>query len=476
MTTLMIFDTKERKKVPFQPADPNHVRMYTCGPTVYNFAHIGNLRTYLFEDLLRRTMEFLGMTVEQVMNLTDVDDKTIKGAIDQGLSLVDFTKKYKDAFFEDLKTLHIQPASFYPAATDCISEMISMIQILIDRGAAYIGSDNSVFYRIRSFKNYGKLSHFCMEDLKVGASERVGSDEYDKESASDFVLWKSYEPDRDRDVYWDSPWGKGRPGWHIECSAMAIKHLGEMLDIHCGGVDNTFPHHENEIAQSEACTGKTFSRHWMHSAHLVVDGKKMSKSLGNFYTLRDLLEKGYSGRVVRWVLLQTHYRIELNFSFQSLDAAGQSLKRIDDFLFRLKEAKKNAPKEIIEGQISLLTTEMGDAFREALADDLNISQGLAVLFDFIRFINTKIDEQVLSQGDIEIIEETLHSLDHVLGVLFFSDQKSQEIPDEVLLAAEQRAIARSLKDWKLADEMRALIRAKGFEVEDTPNGPKLQKL
>jgi len=472
MKELRVFDTKERKKVPFCPENREKVQMYTCGPTVYNFAHIGNLRTYIFEDLLRRTMELFGMKVFQVMNLTDVDDKTIQGAIEKGLPLKEFTKKYEEAFFQDLQALNIQPAHVYPAATDHIGEMIHLIEELIRGGYAYEGSDGNIFYRIRSFKKYGALSHFCLDDLKVGASERIGpQDEYEKENAADFVLWKAYNPDRDQAVYWQSPWGKGRPGWHIECSAMAMKHLGETLDIHCGGIDNAFPHHDNEIAQSEASTGKLFSRYWMHAAHLVVDGKKMSKSLGNFYTLRDLLAKGFSGRVIRWLLLQTHYRIELNFSFRGLEAAEQSLKRVDDFVFRLQEARKKAPETSIDSKIPLFASEMQEAFEAALADDLNIAEALAVLFDFIRFVNSKIDMQLLSIGDIETIHQVLLEIDRVLGVIFVSHEKI--IPDEVLLALEKRALARELKDWKLADEMRDLIREKGYEIEDTPSGPKV---
>ncbi|MBM3201582.1 MAG: cysteine--tRNA ligase [Chlamydiae bacterium] len=475
MKDLIIFDTKERKKVPFKPENPEHVKMYTCGPTVYNFAHIGNLRTYIFEDLLRRTMEFLGMNVIQIMNLTDVDDKTIKGAIDHGLGLKEFTKKYEEAFFQDLQTLGIQKAKHYPAATDHIQEMIEIIQELMDKGYAYQGADGSIFYRIQHFKKYGALSHFCLEDLKVGASERVGEqDEYEKESAADFVLWKKYNPTRDKDVHWDSPWGQGRPGWHIECSAMAMKHLGHTLDMHCGGIDNAFPHHENEIAQSEACTGKIFSRHWMHSAHLIVDGKKMSKSLGNFYTLRDLLQKGFSGRVIRWLLLQTHYRIELNFSFRSLEAAEQSLKRIDDFIYRLEQAKIAAPHVDVESKIPLFATEMLDKFTSSMLDDLNIAEALAPFFDFIRFINGKIDAQHLSLGDIETILEVLRSVDKILGVIFCA--KEEVIPEDVLFAVEKRTLARQLKDFKLADEMRALVREKGYEIEDTPSGPKIHKL
>ncbi len=315
------------------------LKMYTCGPTVYNFAHIGNFRTYVFEDLLRRTLLYFGFKVEQAMNITDVDDKTIRGAIEKKISLQAFTEPYTQAFFEDLKTLNIQPVEHYPKATDYIPEMIAIIQKLLVKGIAYVGADKSVYFAIRQFPSYGRLSHLHLGELQTGASNRVATDEYDKENASDFVLWKAYDPDRDGGIFWESPFGPGRPGWHIECSAMAMKLLGESLDIHVGAVDNMFPHHENEIAQSEAYSCCRFVKHWLHSEHLLVDHKKMSKSLGNFYTLRDLLEKGYTGRQVRYMLLQTHYRTQLNFTFTGLDAAVSSLERLSDFIARLRSIR-----------------------------------------------------------------------------------------------------------------------------------------
>jgi cysteinyl-tRNA synthetase len=337
---LKLYNTESRQKEEIVPLDGRVVRMYTCGPTVYNFAHIGNFRTYVFEDLLRRTLKFFGFAVQQAMNLTDVDDKTIKGAIEKKVSLDAFTQPFKDAFFEDLNTLGIQKVEYYPQATDYIPEMIAMIQKLLDTGFAYSGHDKSIYFAIAKFPSYGRLSHLHMDELQAGASNRICLDEYDKENVSDFVLWKSYEPQRDGDIFWDSPFGKGRPGWHIECSAMAMKLLGQTLDIHVGGVDNMFPHHENEIAQSEAYSCHHFVKHWLHAEHLLVDHKKMSKSLGNFYTLRDLLQKGYQGREVRYMLLQTHYRTQLNFTLQGLDGAVSSLKRLSDFVQRLKGIRR----------------------------------------------------------------------------------------------------------------------------------------
>jgi cysteinyl-tRNA synthetase len=441
--------------------------MYTCGPTVYNFPHIGNLRTYVFEDLLRRAIKFFGMNVYQVMNLTDIDDKTIKGALAKKVSLNEFTEIYKKAFFEDLKTLEVEKAEIYPAATDHIDDMIKMIQILIDKGVAYKTEDGNVFFRIAKFTGYGALSHLNLSELKVGASERVRSDEYEKESVSDFALWKAYEKEKDGDIFWESPFGKGRPGWHIECSAMAIKYLGVTLDLHMGGVDNMFPHHENEIAQSEGCTGKTFSKYWMHTEHLLVDGKKMSKSLGNFYTLRDLLAKGYKGREVRYLLLSTHYRTQLNFTFEGLEAARSSLRRFDDFILRLKKIEAGI-KDEAEHEIEIAKK----GFREALSEDLNISNALAALFDFIRKIHTFIDNQKLGKESAEKILHFFKECDSVLAI--FSDEE-ESAPKEIQEKAERRLIARQEKDWKLADLLRNEIDKAGYLVEDLPQGFVIKK-
>jgi cysteinyl-tRNA synthetase len=333
---LKLHNTETRQKEEIIPLDGRTIRMYTCGPTVYNFAHIGNFRTYVFEDLLRRALQFFGYPVNQAMNLTDVDDKTIKGALEKNISLDAFTQTYKDAFFQDLKTLNIEPVEHYPQATDYIAEMIAIIQKLLEKGVAYRGQDGSIYFAIAKFPSYGRLSHLHLNELQAGASNRVSQDEYDKENVSDFVLWKVHDPQRDGSIFWESPFGKGRPGWHIECSAMAMKLLGESIDIHVGGVDNMFPHHENEIAQSEAYSCRHFVKHWLHAEHLLVDHKKMSKSLGNFYTLRDLLKKGYNGMQVRYMLLQTHYRTQLNFTFTGLDGAASTLERLADFVSRLQ--------------------------------------------------------------------------------------------------------------------------------------------
>jgi cysteinyl-tRNA synthetase len=467
---LYLFNTATRQKELFKTMQNNHVRLYTCGPTVYNFAHIGNFRTYIFEDLLRRTIKYFGMKITQVMNLTDVDDKTIRGALEKGISLDEFTKTYKEAFFEDIKTLNIEPAEHYPAATDYLPEMIAMIQTLLDKGFAYKGSDQSIYFAIHKFPTYGCLSHLKLEELKPGSSG-VAVDEYDKEHAADFVLWKFYDSERDGNIFWESPFGKGRPGWHLECSAMAMKILGETIDIHVGGIDNMFPHHENEIAQSEGCSGKPFVKLWMHSEHLIVDGKKMSKSLGNFYTLRDLLKKGYTGTQVRYLLLQTHYKTPLNFTFAGLDAAKGSLDRLNSFILRLQEISQTDSKQDVASRIEKTKRE----FAEALADDLNISAALASLFEMVRVVNGLCDAREISSEDATQILDTLKQFDQVLGILSFKE-KVEQVPESLKQALEKREQARKDRDWALADTLRDYILSQGYLIEDTPQGRRLKKI
>lgn len=469
--SLKLYNTASRQKETFVPLHDTHVRMYTCGPTVYNFAHIGNFRTYVFEDLLRRTLKFFGLQVTQVMNLTDVDDKTIRGAIAGHVSLNEYTQPYKDAFFEDLHTLNIEPVEYYPAATDYIPDMIHMIEVLVNKGIAYSGGDGSIYYAIQKFPRYGCLSHLHLEDLQAGASERVANDEYEKDNVADFVLWKSYDPQRDGQIYWESPFGPGRPGWHLECSAMAIKILGETLDIHVGGVDNIFPHHENEIAQSEAFSDQPFVKLWMHAEHLLVDQKKMSKSLGNFYTLRDLLAKGYTGMQVRYLLLQTHYKTQLNFTFQGLEATKSALQRLNACIQRLYSIDQVQSA----GQVDAVCQAAFRQFAEALADDLNISVALAALFDFVREVNGLCDAHQISQEEALKILELLKRFNTVLGVLSFKKQEDA-IPVELQEAFEQRLQARLEKNWQLADELRDFIQQKGYIIEDAPHGARLKKV
>ncbi|MCP5505786.1 MAG: cysteine--tRNA ligase [Chlamydiales bacterium] len=466
---LKVYDTETREKKPIHLAEgETELKMYTCGPTVYNYAHIGNFRTYVFEDLLRRTLKYFGFRLTQAMNLTDVEDKTIMGAIEKKVPLEEYTKVYKEAFFEDLKTLGAEPVEIICPATDYIHEMIKMIETLIEKGIAYQGKDGGVYYSIKHFPSYGRLSHLKLEDLKEGASERVSDDEYDKESATDFVLWKPYNAERDGDVFWESPFGKGRPGWHVECSAMATHLLGETIDIHVGGVDNIFPHHENEIAQSEGCTGKHFVRHWIHAEHLIVNGKKMSKSLGNFFTLRDLLEKGYTGPEIRYLLLSTHYRTQLNFTLDGLKAARETLRRFRDFIDRLHTASGSGTS------LSSSIEETRTAFKEALADDLNISVALAALFDFVKKTNALIDGEKISQEEAQKALAFLEELNTVLGVLPLK-QESLEIPQEIQEAFEKRQAARAAKDWGEADKQRDFIHAQGFLIEDSPTGSRVKK-
>jgi cysteinyl-tRNA synthetase len=461
---LTLYNTESRTKEPFRP-EGKEVTLYTCGPTVYSYAHIGNLRTFVFEDLLRRTLLYFGHEVQQVMNLTDVDDKTIRGATAADVSLDTFTEPFKKAFFEDLASLRVEKVEHYPQATDYIPQMIAIIEKLIDQGHAYKGADGSVYFSIAHFPRYGCLSHLKLDELQTGASDRVDSDEYDKDNPSDFVLWKGYDAERDGKIYWDSPFGKGRPGWHLECSCMAMQLLGKTVDIHCGGVDNIFPHHENEIAQSEAYSGERFVRHWLHAEHLIVEGKKMSKSLGNFYTLRDLTAKGYSGVELRYMLLHTHYRQQLNFTFEELHGVRSSLDRLHALVRRLKEADG-------EGSLQEPLRQAEQTFKESLADDLNISAALATLFDFAREANGLIDAGKVSREAAAQALATLERFDSVLGVIA---EEEETIPQEALEKLQQRLDARKAKDWARADLLRDEISAMGFVIEDSSGASRLKK-
>ena len=463
---IRFLNTYSRALEEFQPLDPagKIVKIYTCGPTVYNYAHIGNFRAYLFEDLLQRHLEARGYAVNRVMNLTDVDDKTIRGCRAAGLPLVDFTRIYKEAFFEDLKMLRIKAATTFPAATDpvYIARMIEMIAYLVEQGCAYQAEDKSVYFRLNKFPDYGKLAHLNLDELRP--SGRIRNDEYEKESIGDFALWKAWD-EADGDVVWESPWGRGRPGWHIECSAMATALLGPEIDIHCGGVDNIFPHHEAEIAQSECCTGHRFVRTWLHCAHLMVEGQKMSKSAGNFYTLRDLLEKGWSGREIRYVLLSVNYRLPLNFTFESLAAARSALARIDEWVNRLTE---KAGGESVASQHPL---GMQERFEEALDDDLNISGALGVLFDVIRESNRAFDRGEFTPADAKALLNWWKKVNTVLQ--FQHDEEA--VPQAVLDLVEARVAARAAKNWALSDEIRAQIDAAGWIVKDSKEGQKLTR-
>lgn len=464
---LHLYNTESRRVEPLKPSEGReHLLIYTCGPTVYNYAHIGNFRTYVFEDLLRRTLRYFGFQVIQAMNLTDVDDKTIQGAQQEKLDLRTYTHRYKQAFFRDLKMLHIEPVEFYPAATDHIGAMIAMIETLVEKKIAYRGKQGDIFFSIAQFPNYGRLSQLDLSTLKTGASERISTDEYEKEVAADFVLWKAYKPERDGDIYWESPFGKGRPGWHIECSAMATRLLGTTIDLHVGGIDNMFPHHENEIAQSEGCCGGLFVRHWAHCQHLIVEGKKMAKSAGNFYTLRDLLAQGYTGKEVRYLLMSTHYRTQLNFTFEGLEGARQALGRLRALIDRLRHLAST------QGQsIELLLAQIKEKFDNALADDLNISAALGALFEGVRALHIACDHGEVSVEGATKALAFLRSIDRVLGCLPLEEEEA--IPQELMQALEKRNAARASKEWTVADRARKEIEERGYRIEDTPEGSRI---
>ena len=456
---IRFFNTLSGKLEPFTPIKKGEVKLYTCGPTVYDYAHIGNFRAYMFEDLLKRFLIFMGFKVVHVMNITDVDDKTIKGANAAGISLQEYTEKYIDSFFSDIDTLRIARADHYPKATEHIPDMVKMIRGLLDKRYAY-EKDGSIYFSIAKFPDYGRLSKINLEELKPG--ERVEQDEYEKDSVIDFALWKHK---KEGEPFWETEVGPGRPGWHIECSVMSSKYLGETFDIHCGGTDNIFPHHENEIAQSEAYFGKKFVNYWLHCRHLIVDGEKMSKSKGNFHTMRDLLQKKVDPSALRFLLLSTHYRKMLNFTFEALDQAHSSLKRIKDFLYELEhhpfpEGENRTVDRIIE--------KTKKNFISALSDDLNISAALRALFDMIREINTLIAKGKIFKTDADKLRDLVNSLDTVLAVL--QEEKKEVIPDEIQKKIEEREKARKDKNFKLADRIRDELLEIGIILEDTKDG------
>ena len=446
---------------------PGKVKMYTCGPTVYDYAHIGNFRAFLFEDLLKRWLVYRGFKVTHVMNLTDIDDKTIKGSQKQGIPLRQFTDFYVKAFFEDIKALNIEPADVYPRATDHIPEMVTIIKTLLAKGVAYKGEDGSIYFSVCKFPEYGKLSHIKVDELKAGA--RVSQDEYAKEEAQDFALWKAWTPE-DGDVYWETELGKGRPGWHIECSAMSMKYLGETFDIHCGGVDNMFPHHENEIAQSEAATGKKFVNYWMHNEHLQVEGKKMSKRFGNFYTLRDLLAKGYDPIVIRYLLMSTHYRQQFNFTFEGLEASKAQLNGSETSCVASMKLKAQANPE----KVAILIAKLEACFGGSMDDDLNIGIALSSLFDFVREINSLLDANMVSKEEAAEVGGLMMRIDEVLGVIG-KVEVEEALSADIDALVQKREAARKAKNWKEADAIRAQLKAMGIVLEDTAQGIRWHK-
>jgi cysteinyl-tRNA synthetase len=465
---LKLFNTLSRSVQDFAPLDPagKKVGMYCCGPTVYDFAHIGNWRTFVFGDLVRRYLEFKGYTVTHVMNITDVEDKIIKRVRETKTSLREFTGKYEAAFFEDLKTLNCLLPHHTPHATGHIAEIISLIEKLIARGIAYQAADGSVYFSIEKYRGgggtYGQLLKLNFDELRAG--ERVKSDEYAKESAADFALWKARVPE-DGDVFWPSPWGEGRPGWHIECSAMSMKILGPGFDLHLGGEDLIFPHHEDEIAQSEGATGKPFVKHWLHGAHLLVEGKKMSKSLGNFFTLRDLLAKDFTGREIRCSLLTAHYRETFNFTLEGLQGARAALARIDECVSKLRE--------LAGGTAAVPDEDLVNAFTTALDDDLNISAAWGAVFEWVRKMNRNLAENSMMVAEAASALAAWEKIDSVLGIGLAVET---EAPAELKALIIERQLARHAKDFKRADAIRDELKAKGWVIEDTPKGPKLKKI
>lgn len=474
MNKLTFYNSLTRRKEKFVPINSEHVNFYTCGPTVYNFAHIGNFRAYIFEDILRRTLKFNGYNVVQIMNLTDVDDKTIRDSQAEGKKLKDFTEKYKKAFFEDLNTLNIEKAEFYPAATDHITEMIELIKKLFDNGFAYKANDGSVYFSINKFKDYGKLAKIDMENQIAGA--RISSDEYEKDSVADFALWKARD-EADGDVRWKSPWGEGRPGWHIECSAMSMKYLGESFDIHTGGIDNMFPHHEDEIAQSEGATGKKFVNYWLHNDYLIVNNEKMSKSLGNFFTIRDLLKKGIKGEEIRFVLMSIHYRKKLNFTIEACQQARQTLSKFRELFAKLAEIDTEG--ELAESTSNFLKNSK-EKFTDAVNDDLNMAKALAELYALQRFSNKKIGSSELNRNEAEEILALFRNFDQILGTLkvkeFAKPAEKNDVPEEIFNLLKKRDSARKEKDFATADEIRDKLSADGWIVKDGPEGSKVQKI
>jgi cysteinyl-tRNA synthetase len=443
-------------------ADYPPVSIYSCGPTVYSYSHIGNFRTFVFNDFLRRYLKFRGFKIDHAMNITDVDDKIIAGANSEGISLKEYTERYTAIFLEDLKTMNIEPVEHMPKATESIDAMIDIIEHLRKKKYVY-EKDGSLYFSIAKFKDYGKLSRLDTREIKSGL--RYDTDEYTKDDVRDFALWKA---PKQGEICWDTPFGKGRPGWHIECSAMIRKIFGTTIDVHTGGVDLIFPHHENEIAQSEAAYEDTFVRHWIHAEHLLVNGTKMSKSLGNFFTLRDLIEKGYSPRSIRYLLISAHYRKQFNFTLGGIRQADQALERIDNLIVRLKDLHGNAAQnpEILKLADALIT-----GFIDAVDDDLNISRGLGVFFDFIHAVNTTINQDKLSRPDADHVLEVLKKIDTVLGLIFSASGAKTDIDAawiESMIA--ERIQAKKNRNFGRADTIRAELTEKGIILEDTKEG------
>src|SRR3989344_762304 len=487
---LKVYNTLTRKKEEFKPIKLPKVGLYTCGPTVYDYPHIGNYRAYIFGDILKRYLKYSGYAVMHVMNLTDFDDKTIRDSGKAGKTLKEFTEFYSKEFFKDLELLNIEPADVFPKATEHIQEMIEIIEKLLEKEIAYKGEDGSIYFNIKKFAEYGKLAHLEKQELKKGGSGRIIKDEYEKENAQDFALWKGSQIDTDKEPIntdgsmkiingepaWPTPWGWGRPGWHIECSAMSMKYLTDVfdpfdglrvngaqnstIDIHTGGVDLIFPHHQNEIAQSEAATGEPFVKYWLHNEWLLVDGKKMAKSAGNFYTLRDIEKKGFSPLAFRYLTLQNHYRTPLNFTWESLEAGQNGLKKIQEHYLELTPTHLPLTKGEVPKAEGVLKYK--NRFKETMDDDLGTPEALAIVWELIK------DEKISDYDK----KATLLDFDKVLGLGLYK-LKTVEIPAEIKKLVEEREKYRQSGDFKKSDELREKIKSLGFSVKDTPEGPKV---
>jgi cysteinyl-tRNA synthetase len=463
---LRFYNSLSQQLEPFSPQDGKTVRMYCCGPTVYHYAHIGNLRTFTFQDILRRWLRASGFALDNVMNITDVDDKIIRAAMAQGKTLREYTQQYEEAFLEDMATLRLERPEHVVRATEHIGEMVDLIQQLGEKGFTY-ESDGSTYYRIAKFPEYGKLSHNDFGGMIAGA--RVDVDEYEKDDARDFVLWKQK---KDGEPSWDTPIGDGRPGWHIECSAMAMKYLGSTLDIHAGGIDLQFPHHENEIAQSEAVTGKPFARFWLHAEHLIVEGQKMSKSLGNFYTLRDLLALGYAPETVRYLLASVPYRNKLNFTMDGVKAAATAIERLRNFELRLKSEKFAPGSDAAAEERAAGATAR---FRECMDDDLNTAGALGVVFEFLRDTNSAMDAGQFGGENVAAAQAFLALFDSVFDVLRPAETVGGLSNDEIDALIAERVAAKKARNFGRADEVRAQLDGLGIVLEDTKDGTRWKR-
>lgn len=462
MQTIRLYNTMSRAVEELVPVEPGRVKLYCCGPTVYDFAHIGNLRKYVCDDILVRVLEHAGYDVLHVMNVTDIDDKIINAAQGDDLEAIRrYTRPYCEAFFEDAATLHIQRPDVICHATEHIGDMVALVQRLLDRGLAY-ESEGSVYFRIAAFPAYGRLSHLDADGIRAGA--RVEVDEYSKDDVRDFALWKAHKTG---EPAWETPLGRGRPGWHIECSAMAMRYLGETFDIHTGGVDNCFPHHENEIAQSEGATGKRFVSIWVHHEHLLLGDQKMAKSLGNIVKLRDLLEQGHDPRAIRYVLASQHNRTQLRFTEESLEQARSTVLGLHDFLRRLDETPLSGDEE---GELAAAAEQARVRFFESLYNDLQTPQAIATMFDLVKRSNIALGQRTCSQADARRVRSVMREFDTILAVLDY-DQKPKA-DEEIEALVRQREQARAARDWAAADAIRNCLAAMGIRVEDTPDGPR----